>query len=51
MTTADGTAGECDQKPGLQFTGRRTLPEKNKNKKGILLKKLKKKTFEASSGK
>lgn len=43
MTTADGTAGECDQKPGLQFTGRRTLPEKNKNKKGILLKKLKNK--------
>lgn len=33
LTTAGGIAGECDQRPVLQFTGRRTLPEKIKIKK------------------
>lgn len=28
LTVANGKAGECDQKPGLQFTGKMILPEK-----------------------
>lgn len=46
LTVANGKAGECDQKLGLQFTGKMIIPEKE-----ILLKSQRTKTFEASSGK